>query len=92
MLSPASIPWLLLVAVPVIVVMGIWTAITMWTLVFPKGEAESTDRVPVGLAEIMERERRIPSRPTLPHRQRVEAEGEMPSRSPLEEELWLRRN
>ena len=92
MLSPASLPWLLLVAVPVIVVMGIWTAITMWTLVFPKDEPRDSEPMPVGLAEIMERHKRQSVRPAHPHRQRVEAEGEPSSRSPLEEELWLRRN
>ena len=94
MFTPASFPWLLLVAVPVIVLMGIWTAITMWTLVFPNDEPHPSDRagVPLGLAEILDRQRRLPSRPTLPHRQHVQAEGDSSARSPLEEELWLRRN
>ncbi|OZC03230.1 hypothetical protein [Rubricoccus marinus] len=93
-----------LVAVPVLILMVIWTLVTMWRVVFPDDELpfdkgigrEIAKRrgqpVPVQLADIMEEQRHHPVWPVMPMRQRVEAEIEEGGRNPLQEDLWRRRN
>ena len=93
-----------LVAVPVVILMVIWTVVTMWRVVFPdeelpfdRGIAREVarrrgDAVPVQLADIMEEQRRRPVWPVMPRRERVEAEPNEGDRSPLQEDLWRRRN
>ncbi|MEM1054096.1 MAG: hypothetical protein AAGI52_01115 [Bacteroidota bacterium] len=92
-----------MVAAPVILMMTIWTLVTMWRVIFPDDELpfdRSTDvaaaqergeSVPVGFVDIMEQQRRRPVGPVMPHRQRV-AQKEGTSESPLAEDLWRRRN
>jgi len=93
-----------LVAVPLVFLMVIWTLVTMWRVVFPDDElpfdpSQKRERarrqgrsVPVGLADIMEDGRLRPTPPVLPTRARVAAETTTGTRSPLQEELWRRRN
>ncbi len=93
-----------LVAVPVLILMVIWTLVTMWRVVFPDDElpfdkgvgreiAKRQGRaVPVELADIMEEQRHRPVWPVMPMRERVEAEVEDGALSLLQQDLWRRRN
>ena len=93
-----------LVAVPVIILMVIWTVVTMWRVVFPNDELpfdggiarerarRRGEAVPVRLADIMEEQRIRPVWPVMPRRERVEAEVAEGARGPLQEDLWRRRN
>jgi hypothetical protein len=100
---PATLTILLLVAVPTIILMVVWTAVNVARLLFPERELpfEGPGRraaarrrgasAPVRAFDIVEDLRRRPVRPAMPKREAV-AEGERPGGTPLVEDLWLRRN
>lgn len=92
-----------LIVFPAVLLMGIWTAVNVARLLYPEQELplDGTARraaarrrgqaVPVRAFDIVEDLRRRPARPAMPERERV-AEGEGPGGSPLQEDLWRRRN
>ena len=93
-----------LVAVPLVILMVIWTLVTMWRVVFPDDELpfdrgagrerarRRGEAVPVRLADIMEEQRVRPVWPVMPRRARVEAEVADGTEGPLQQDLWRRRN
>ena len=103
-LLAAIVPGFALVAVPVLILMVVWTGVTMWRLVFPEEDLpfereairakarERGEAVPVRLADILEDQRRHPVWPVMPRHQRVEADAGEDARGPLQEDLWRRRN
>ena len=91
-----------LVAIPTVLLMTVWTVVTVARILFPERplpfEAASRRRramlrgesVPVRLRDIMEDQARQPV-PAPPAEAAVE-QGELPERHPLFDDLWLRRN
>lgn len=96
---------LFLIAFPVILLMAIWTVITMGRILFPEralpfdaaARREAARRrgqsVPVRVQDILDDQRRRPPHPALPQRDPV-ADGVHPEETgdPLFDDLWLRRN
>ena len=97
----AVVTGFVMVAIPTILLMTVWTIVTVLRILFPERPLpfdpasrrhRATMRgesVPVRLRDIMEDQARQP----LPAR-RVDAEGDsgLPERDPLLEDLWRRRN
>ena len=93
-----------MVAVPLVILMVIWTVVTMWRVVFPdddlpfdKGVARELARrrgeaVPVGLADILEAQRLRPVWPVMPSHTHARASGDEDPFAPVQEDLWRRRN
>lgn len=83
------------VAVPAILLLSVWAAVTAWRLLFPDEPAPMDpvsrrrrataqgEFVPVRLRDIVEDQRA---------RQSVATDGDLPDGHPLAEDLWLRRN
>lgn len=93
-----------MVALPAIILMAIWTMVTMWRVVFPDDELpfdqgvsreiarRRGEAVPVRLADIMEEQRIHPTWPVMPRREHVKADLDEGRPNPLAEDLWRRRN
>ena len=94
-----------MVALPLVLLMVVWTLVTMWRIVFPSDhlpfdpgvERERARRrgeaVPVTLADILEAQRLRPVWPAVPTRATAQTtgEGEDPI-APVRDDLWRRRN
>lgn len=107
-MTPAAAGLLALVAVPALILMAVWTAVTAARLLFPErelpfdGQARRAvarrrgQAVPVRAFDIVEDLRRRPVRPAMPQREasptEAVTEGEGPGGPRLFEDLWLRRN
>jgi hypothetical protein len=92
------------VAVPLVLLMVIWTVVTMWRVVFPddelpfdKGVTRELARrrgeaVPVSLADILEAQRLRPVRPVMPQHSHAQTSDDPDPLGPLHDDLWRRRN
>ncbi|MDT0631332.1 hypothetical protein RQM47_04655 [Rubrivirga sp. S365] len=93
----AIVTGFVLVALPTVLLMAVWTVVTVLRILFPErplpfDAAARRQRarirgesVPVRLRDILEDQARQPV-PAPP------ADGDLPDRHPLADDLWLRRN
>ncbi|MFN3595797.1 MAG: hypothetical protein ACK41D_00825 [Rubricoccaceae bacterium] len=104
LLPGALLTGFFMLAVPAVVLMTVWTVITMCRILFPErplpfdaaARREAARRqgraVPVRLQDILDDQRRPVRRPVLPQAQTIHPEETAPRTDPLYQDLWLRRN